>query len=162
MKPVAVVIPCYKNELDANETLSLRQCYNVIGHYDIVFVCPKHMENQSFHQDNVDKASFIFLKDKHFLSIESYNHLMLSSWLSLMCSVTSQKQKGYYLSLLLILQYSLFCMRKKNATNIRSAMAYRVKLECGSLSTILTACLMILIRILVLIVTLITSTARMT
>jgi hypothetical protein len=80
MSPVAIVIPVYKNEITAFEAISLQQCFSILGHYPIIFICPKKMESGSFYHDYSNKAQFVFLDDHHFESIISYNHLMLSVW----------------------------------------------------------------------------------
>ncbi|MEY3501750.1 MAG: hypothetical protein RL308_3423 [Bacteroidota bacterium] len=80
MHPVAIVIPIYKNEISPFEAISLHQCFAVLGHYPIVFICPKKMELGSFHQDYSNKAEFLFLDDDNFESIITYNRMMLSVW----------------------------------------------------------------------------------
>ena len=80
MLPVAIVIPVYKNEMTAYETISLQQCYTVLGNHHIIFVCPKRMELGAFYQSQKSKGQFLFLENKNFESITTYNHMMLSVW----------------------------------------------------------------------------------
>ena len=45
MKPAAVVIPVYREELRLSERVSFRQAQQVLGKYDICFMAPEKMKN---------------------------------------------------------------------------------------------------------------------
>jgi len=74
MKPVAIVIPFYKNKLEPLEEISVRQCFNILSSHDIIAVKPQQLElNYNFTFD----ATVSF--DPHFFAnITGYNKLMLS------------------------------------------------------------------------------------
>jgi hypothetical protein len=80
MSTVAIVIPIYKDEVSPFEAISLQQCFAVLSHYPIVFICPKKMELGPFHQEHKSKAVFLFFDDDNFESIITYNRMMLSVW----------------------------------------------------------------------------------
>lgn len=80
MLPVSIVIPIYKEELTLFELISLQQCYSILGNYPILFVCPKKMELGIFHKSQKNMGQFIFLDNKNFKSITTYNHMLLSIW----------------------------------------------------------------------------------
>jgi hypothetical protein len=80
MSKVVIVIPVYKNEMSPFETISLQQCFVVLGKYPIVFICPIKMELGSFHEEYKSKARFLFFNDNNFESIVTYNRMMLSVW----------------------------------------------------------------------------------
>lgn len=74
---IVVVIPVYKNDLDASEEISLRQVFKVLGAYDICFIAPEGLI-----------LNYAFLEDKNFLveyfdksyfeGIENYSKLCTS------------------------------------------------------------------------------------
>lgn len=80
MSPVAIIIPVYKNEISQFETISLQQCFAILGNYPILFICPKNMESGSFHRDYGNKGEFLFFDDANFRSVITYNKMMLSVW----------------------------------------------------------------------------------
>lgn len=80
MNQVAITIPIYKDKLTEFEAISLKQCFKVLGTYKIIFIAPLKLKNGSIHNLKKEKAEFIFLDDKNFDSIVSYNHMMLSDW----------------------------------------------------------------------------------
>jgi hypothetical protein len=80
MSLVAIIIPVYKNEMSPLEVISLQQCFEILGRYPIVFICPKNMELGSFHLDYRYKAEFLFMDNENFTSIITYNRMMLSVW----------------------------------------------------------------------------------
>ena len=75
-----ILIPIYKPTLESNERIGLQQCFNVLGHYDIVFIGPDNLNPSEPLQDFIDRSSFKGIDPKFFSSIESYNQLLLSSW----------------------------------------------------------------------------------
>ena len=77
-----VVIPIYKKELSKHEGISLRQCLRVLKQHDIALVCPSSLDLGAykcvFEEFGVDCLIEHF-DDCSFISVASYNKLMLSS-----------------------------------------------------------------------------------
>lgn len=80
MTTAAIVIPIYKDDLTPDEMVSLQQCFSILGKHKIFFLSPNEMQSGKIHKEYTGKAAFIFLDDKYFKSIASYNYLMLSIW----------------------------------------------------------------------------------
>lgn len=76
---VSVIIPIYKQQLDANELISLKQCLKVLKKYPIIFIGPGNLDTTAY-QNICDDASFklITFPDFYFSNIAGYNQLMLS------------------------------------------------------------------------------------
>lgn len=78
-KLIEIVIPIYKNHLDASEKVSLARCCEVFAAYPICIVKPK-----SLNIDNIlaeyNGLSFKNFDDRFFEGISGYNRLMLSSF----------------------------------------------------------------------------------
>ena len=75
---IAIVIPVYKQQLTADESLSLQQGLRVLHRYDIFLVCPDTLSTTNYHQ-----TAGCQLHEKHFDSnyfdgIGGYNLLMES------------------------------------------------------------------------------------
>jgi len=80
MQSVAIIIPIYKDKLTTFEAISLKQCFAILGNYQIIFICPKKMQFGTFHEKKKNDGEFIFLENKNFDSITTYNHMLLSIW----------------------------------------------------------------------------------
>ena len=78
-KGAVVVIPIYRTSLKSFEVISLRQCFKVLYNYDICFICPESLKEESLFKA-YPEARIVALDDKHFQSIGSYNSLMLSTF----------------------------------------------------------------------------------
>lgn len=76
---VAVVIPLYKEELDAFEIVSLKRCLEVLSSHDIVVVAPNKLR-QSDIFGHYGLSNVTFIADKWLASIDAYNKLMLSRY----------------------------------------------------------------------------------
>lgn len=76
----AIIIPIYKDEITHYESISMRQCYEVLGNHNIIFVAPERLIKSTFYKEEKGKAEFIFLDNQNFESIISYNHMLLSDW----------------------------------------------------------------------------------
>ena len=76
MKDVIVLIPVYKSDFTHEEEYSLYRCIDVLGSYDIGFVCPFSLPEL----DVGKKHSIVTYRfhDCFFESTSSYNQLMLS------------------------------------------------------------------------------------
>lgn len=73
MKECAIVIPCYKVELNKNETIAFRRCLEVLGEFDIYFIAPNGIYNEYFKM-----VSGVKYYDKdNFSSRDSYSRFML-------------------------------------------------------------------------------------
>jgi hypothetical protein len=75
-KQVAVIIPVYQSELNSNEERSLRQCFQVLGNYPIIFVGPEGL--QANYLQNGEQSTFIGFPKHYFQSTKTYNHLLIS------------------------------------------------------------------------------------
>lgn len=76
-KGAVIIIPVYKTALKNFEVISIRQCFKVLVKHDICFICPEKIKNDPFFRA-WPEARVVALEDKHFVSIGSYNSLMLS------------------------------------------------------------------------------------
>ncbi|RNL49618.1 DUF5672 family protein [Pedobacter jejuensis] len=72
---VTIVIPLYKDSLNALEIISLAQCFKVLGSYNIVAVKPKSLILTNYDYKFKEVYSF---DDDYFSDIAGYNRLMLS------------------------------------------------------------------------------------
>lgn len=73
---VIVVIPLYKSALDADELVSLRRCFEVLGSHPICFVRP---EGSSFEYEALIAPYRQYpFPASYFRSVQDYNRLMLT------------------------------------------------------------------------------------
>ena len=73
MKECAVVIPCYKEQLNKNETIAIMQCLKILGDYDVFIISPKGLVNDWF-----DKVNGVeFFDNSWFKSRDTYSAFML-------------------------------------------------------------------------------------
>lgn len=81
MQTAAIVIPIYKKNISENETLSLLQCFKVLGKYPIIFVCPKSLDTR-FYEDLCKSNGIEFkaerFQDKFFKGLVAYSRLLLN------------------------------------------------------------------------------------
>jgi Protein of unknown function (DUF5672) len=77
---VAVTIPIYKETIDEDELISLTQCLKILKRYPIIFFAPKSLNISYYENFCAGKIDFRIKRfdDEYFLSIDSYNKLMLS------------------------------------------------------------------------------------
>lgn len=78
---VTVVIPIYTLKLSDVDWLALRQCFKVLGHYDIAIIKPKSLDLSPFPDligGNPQYRVEAF-DDSYFAGREGYNRLMLST-----------------------------------------------------------------------------------
>lgn len=85
MKPVktnrlVVVVPVFQSIFTDDEKLSIRSTIKHMYKYDVVIVCPKHVVESSLLKEFNFDFRYLVLDDEHFVSIQSYNHLLLSAW----------------------------------------------------------------------------------
>jgi len=76
IKKVAVIIPFYKDELSAYESVALGQCFKILAPYPIIAIKPKSLVLPQ----EVAKYPFfdaILFDDECFSSVEAYNRLMM-------------------------------------------------------------------------------------
>jgi len=76
MRDVVIVIPVYQQELQWYEQMSLARCFEVLGHYPIVFVAPEGVAldfGEAYRE--VPRVTF---PARFFESVAGYNELMLS------------------------------------------------------------------------------------
>lgn len=57
---VVILIPIHKERMDAYEVISMRQCFRILGHYPIKFICPKGLNIDHYLEIQPD-ASFDFI-----------------------------------------------------------------------------------------------------
>lgn len=72
-KKCAIVIPCYKTELDHNDRVALERCRSVLGEFDIYFIAPEGLKNPYF-----EKVPVKFFDDNCFSSRDAYSRFMLT------------------------------------------------------------------------------------
>ena len=71
-----IIVPIYKSDLSATEKLSLDRLKKVMGHHDIVIVKPTSLDIASI--EAVYGWPSENFSDAYFLSVQTYNYLMLS------------------------------------------------------------------------------------
>ena len=71
---VVIAIPIYKDELSAEEQLSLDQCFRILSNFDIVFFAPKRLENCSY----AEGRQVLYFDNNFFEGRTGYNRLTLS------------------------------------------------------------------------------------
>ena len=57
---VIILIMSHKEHLEPYEVISMKQCYKILGHYPIKFICPKGLNVEEYLQINPE-ASFDFI-----------------------------------------------------------------------------------------------------
>lgn len=75
-KKVAVVIPVYKTQLSAYETIALEQCKAILGNHPVVFVKPLKLNVDDLVADTGFSA--ISFDDHYFESVHGYNELLMT------------------------------------------------------------------------------------
>lgn len=78
---ISILIPIYKENIDWNEEISLRQTFSVLNRYNIVIVCPYNI-NLSRYEELAKEKNIVFevenFENSFFRNIASYNRLLLS------------------------------------------------------------------------------------
>lgn len=73
---VVIVIPYYHNDLNQFEIISLEQCIKKMCKYEIVLLCPEHLNIQ----DKYTGFRCIKVPNHYMDSISGYNRMMISRW----------------------------------------------------------------------------------
>jgi hypothetical protein len=78
---VAVIIPVYKQNLNVNELISLRQCIKILKKYPIIFIGPNQLDKGIYEKtcNGVVPFKWVSFENKYFSGIAGYNKLMLSA-----------------------------------------------------------------------------------
>jgi hypothetical protein len=78
---VAVIIPVYKQQPDANEVLSFKQCLAVLGNYPVIIAAPVSLNTQAYETiyNEAGELKTERFDDYYFSGIAGYNQLMLST-----------------------------------------------------------------------------------
>ncbi|MFO7745522.1 MAG: DUF5672 family protein [Psychroflexus sp.] len=74
-KKISIVIPIYKDTLNHNEVMVIKNLLELYGAKKLCIACPKSIKLSSEVTTDIKKEEF---NDSYFKSIESYNKLMLS------------------------------------------------------------------------------------
>lgn len=77
-KPVNIVIPIYKSDLDSDERIALQRCCNVLSAYPKTIVKPKSLNINAL-LDEFPALSVADFADDYFTDILAYNRLMMST-----------------------------------------------------------------------------------
>lgn len=77
MKPVAVVVPVYKTDLNAYEQISFQQCLRVLGGHPIILVKPEHLSVDALVAQH-PKVLVETFANAYFESVQGYNRLLCS------------------------------------------------------------------------------------
>ena len=73
---VAVVIPCYRNELTITERIALDRCMKILGEYPVYLVIPRTL---CIDRENLpSRIEIVFVPDEWMRGVEAYNKMMLS------------------------------------------------------------------------------------
>lgn len=76
-----IVIPVYKKEMTNNELISFIRCFDVLSKYDICLVAPYNLDISNYcsiFEEKKKKVLLEYFDSSFFISIDSYNRLMLS------------------------------------------------------------------------------------
>lgn len=74
MEKVAVIVPIYKEKLNALEEISLRQCQKILGHYPLFFVCPDGLSIS--YEELLPQAKKKEFDPSFFKDTQSYSRLL--------------------------------------------------------------------------------------
>lgn len=80
MPKAAILIPLYKDDLTLEESVSLQQCFAILGKHTIIFLAPNKLQSGKIHRQYKAQSEFIFLDDMHFKTLATYNHMLLRMW----------------------------------------------------------------------------------
>lgn len=72
-KDVVVIIPTYKEYLNANEFISVHQAFNILGKYDICFIAPERLRACA----EMKKYNVEYFSNIHFAGVSAYSRLLL-------------------------------------------------------------------------------------
>lgn len=78
MKKCVVVIPIYKEELDSDEVLSIKNTMKLLSGYDMKVVCPEGMDTKKY--SDLGLSEYIRLDCKHFVDDYAYSRLLLTDY----------------------------------------------------------------------------------
>ncbi len=76
---IAVVIPVYKQSLNALESISLHQVLKVLGQYKIIFVGPEDLNTKEYEELCVGNFEYVSFKEKYFDNVGNYSYLLTTS-----------------------------------------------------------------------------------
>lgn len=79
---VAILIPIYKNHLDDDEWISLKNNIHKLKSKPIILIAPKKI-NKWLNENILNKFNnldVIYFKDRHFTSVDKYNKLLMSNF----------------------------------------------------------------------------------
>ena len=74
---VVILIIAHKSILTENEIASLKQCYEVLGHYPIKLICPENLNISEYKKAN-PKIQFEFIDPKWQSNYEMFNRLKMN------------------------------------------------------------------------------------
>jgi hypothetical protein len=77
-KPVAVVIPFYRDTLSESEAISIKQCFKVLSKHPIICIKPSSLSLVKA-EEHFSFSHTVTFDDDFFDGIQGYNRLMLSS-----------------------------------------------------------------------------------
>jgi len=77
---VAVTIPVYKENINADELKSLNQCLKILGSYPVIFFAPEELDTAFYEAQCNGKVEFRIERfaGGYFTGTDGYNHLMLN------------------------------------------------------------------------------------
>lgn len=114
MLDLAVVVPLYKDKLDALETYSLDRSLRALDGRIILFAAPEGLD-ASFYRERYRGVPFVFFEPRYFASIVGYNCLLLSD-------LFYSRFSGY--EFVLILQTDAIILRDDLDTWLKSPFDY--------------------------------------
>ena len=77
---VVILIIVHKTEITKFEKISIEQCFNVLGNYDIVFICPMELDVTCYRNIN-NEANFNFIDSRWQSSYFNFNRLKIEPFL---------------------------------------------------------------------------------
>jgi Protein of unknown function (DUF5672) len=79
MKPVAVLIPVYKAQPNANEIASLQQCAKILNPHPTILICPEGLDCSAYLAIHPNLTIQTFAPP-YFASIKGYNQLLMGAF----------------------------------------------------------------------------------
>lgn len=77
---VIILIISHKPTLTHEELISLKQCFKILGHYPIHFICPRGLNVEAYHEIS-ENIHFDFIDPVWQSSYENFNKLKMSNFL---------------------------------------------------------------------------------
>ena len=75
---VVILIISHKSKLSDFETISIKQCFKILGNYNTVFVCPEGMDTSFYYRQFGQSITIHYIAKKWLCSYANFNRLKIS------------------------------------------------------------------------------------